>query len=128
MVALHGINPPESVFREQLARITDLVWEQAGRVLRTGGDVVLDSGFWTRKSRDEARQRAKDLGVAWQLYSLQCPVEEARRRVLARTEELPPGTLEITGPTFDCLLRQVEPLGEDEDHILVEASAPLDNL
>ncbi len=124
MVALHGTNPPESVFRPQLVRIMALIWELTGRVLRAGSDVVLEGGFWTRASRDEARQRAREIGVAWRLYALRCPVEDARRRVLARTAVLPPGTLEITGPTFDCLLRQLEPLGEDEDHISVEASTP----
>ena len=123
MVALHGTNPPESLFRPQHERIMALIWEHAGRVLRAGSDVVLEGGFWTRASRDEARRRAKEIGVSWRLYALHCPVEEARRRVLARTTALPPGALEITGPTFDHLLRQVEPLGEDEDHIVVETSS-----
>lgn len=123
MVALHGTNPPESVFRPQHERIMALIWEHADRVLRAGSDVVFEDGFWTRASRDEARQRAREVGVPWQLYALHCPVDEARRRVLARTTTLPPGTLEITGPTFDHLLRQLEPLGEDEDHIVVETSS-----
>lgn len=123
MVALHGANPPEAVFRPQHERIMALIWEHSGRVLRAGGDVILDGGFWSRASRDEARKRAKDSGLSCRLYALQCPVEEARRRVLARTAVMPPNTLEITGPTFDYLLRQVEPLGEDEDHIVVETSA-----
>jgi predicted kinase len=123
MVALHGTNPPESLFRPQHERIMALIWEHAGRVLRAGSDVVLEGGFWTRASRDEARRRAKEIGMSWRLYALHCPVEEARRRVLERTAVMLPGTLEITGPTFDHLLRQVEPLGEDEEHIVVETSS-----
>jgi len=119
MVALHGTNPPEALFRPQLERIQALIWEQAGRVLRTGTDVIIEGGFWTRASRDDARRRAGELGVPCRLYALQCPVEDARRRVLARTAAMPPGTLEITGPTFDFLVRQLEPLGADETHDVV---------
>ncbi len=122
MVASHGTNPPEALFRPQHERIMALIWEQTGRVLRSGSDVVLEGGFWSRASRDDARRRATDIGASCRLYALQCPVEEARRRVLARTAVMPPNTLEITGPTFDRLLRQVEPLGEDEDHIVVETA------
>ena len=123
MVTLHGTNPPESVFRPQLERIMMLIWEHVSRVLRAGSDVVLEGGFWTRASRDEARRHARELGVSWRLYALHCPVEEARRRVKERTKALPPGALEITDATFDHLLRQVEPLGDDENHIVVETSA-----
>ena len=70
-----------------------------------------------------------EIGVPCRIYELRCTVKEARERVLARTAALPPGTLEITGATFDDLLLRFEPLGVDEDHILVETSAePAGNL
>ena len=128
MVALHGTNPPEALFRPQHERIMALIWEHAGRVLRAGPDVVVEGGFWSRASRDEARRRAQELGVAYRLYELRCPVEEARQRVLARTAVLPPGVLEITGATFDLLLRQIEPLGPDEERTVVATSAAAENL
>jgi hypothetical protein len=55
---------------------------------------------------------------------MKCPLDEGRRRVLARTAIMPPGILEITGPTFDFLMRQFEPMGADEVHIVVEPPAP----
>jgi predicted kinase len=122
MVALHGTNPPEAVFRPQHERIMALIWEHAARVLRTGTDVVLEAGFWTRASRDDARRRAAELGAVCRLYAVQCPVDVARQRVLARTVALPPGELEITAPTFDFLLRQLEPLAPDEDHVVVDGT------
>ena len=123
MVKLHGINPPERLFRSQQERIMDLIWEHAGRVLRAECDVVLDGGFWSRASRDDARRRAAEFNVPCRLYALLADLGEARRRVLARTKTMPPNTLEITGPTFDYLVGQLEPLGADEEHILV-AGAP----
>lgn len=119
MVALHGTNPPEPLFRAQHEPILALIWEHTGRVLRAGCDVVLEGGFWSRASRDDARRRAKEFNVSCRLYALRCDVEETRRRVLARTKAMPPGALEITGPTFDFLLGKLEPLGVDEEHILV---------
>jgi predicted kinase len=123
MVALHGTNPPEALFRMQRERILALVWEQVGRVLRAGADVVFDGGFWTRASRDEARRRARELGVECRLHAVTCRVAEARRRTLARTAALSPGTLEITGETFDLLLKEVEPLGPDEPHTRVQGES-----
>jgi hypothetical protein len=123
MVGLHGTNPPAALFRPQHERIMALIWEHAARVLHTGTDAVIEGGFWSRASRDDARRRASELGVACQLYAMQCPVGEARRRVLVRTAAQPPGELEITAPTFEFLLRQLEPLGEDEAHVVVDSSA-----
>jgi len=122
MVTLHGSNPPESLFRPQHERIMQLIWEHAGRVLQAGSNVILDGGFWSRASRDDARRRATEFNVPFRFYALRCSVEEARRRVLTRTQAMPPGTLEITGPTFDFLLGQLEPLGADEVHIEVESA------
>lgn len=123
MVTLHGTNPPEAIFRPQAERVWTLIWEQARRVLHTGTDVVIDGGFWTRASRDEARQRASEWAVAVKFYGMRCPLEEARRRVLARTAAMPTGALEITGPTFDVLAAKLEPVGADEKVEWVEAIA-----
>ena len=124
MVILHGTNPPEAVFRPANERIKALIWLQAEQALAAGVDVVLDVGYWGRAGRDEARQRAQALGALCQFYAMKCTMEEARRRVLARTATMPPGVLEITGPTFDFLTRQFEPMGADEPHIVVEPPAP----
>ncbi len=124
MVALHGKNPAEALFREQARRIWTLIWEHAGRVLAVGSDVVIDGGFWTRASRDEARNWARQRGVDCRVYALACPLEEARQRVLARTAKMPPGALEISSSTFDYLVAQLEPLGADEPHVVVESVTP----
>jgi|SRR6185503_18884228 len=119
MVTLHGTNPPEPVFREQFTRIFALIWEHAARVLATGTDVIIDAGFWTRAARDDARHRARECRVACRFYAIDCSLVEARRRVLARTAAMPDGALEITGPTFDLLATQLEPMGPDEPHEIV---------
>ena len=120
MVALHGIDPPAASFRAELAKVLDLVWVHAGRVLAAGGDVVFDGGFWRRAERDSARARAAALGAACRLYAFDCPVAVARARTLARTRALPPNTFVIPAATFDGLLREIEPLGADEPHLVVD--------
>lgn len=104
-----------------------LIWVQAEQTLLAGGDVIMDVGFWSRTSRNEARERAMVIGVPYQFYVLPCSLAEARRRVLERTALMPPGALEITEPTFEFLARQMEPMGADEEHIVVEPGSGRDS-
>ncbi len=119
MVTLHGTNPPEPLFRDQLAKIFTLIWEHAARVLAAGTDVVIDGGFWTRASRNDARRWAGERAVECRFYAMRCSLVEARHRVLQRTASLLPGTLEISAATFDFLAAQLEPMAADEPHIVV---------
>jgi len=75
-------------------------------------NVVLDDGFWTRASRDEARAWAATLGVPLHLYTLTLPEAEARRRVALRNAE--PGQLHIAPETLDLFWSRFEPVGPDE--------------
>jgi predicted kinase len=120
-VRLYGSNPPAENFQEAASRVWELIWERAERVLRIGTDVILDGGFWSRASRDDARRRAAALGVPCRFYVLDCPPDVARRRALHRTAEMPPGALHISNATIDVLNRRVEPLGPDEEHITVDS-------
>ena len=123
---LYVCDPPAAGFQEAAARVWELIWEHAERVLRVGADVVLDGGFWSRASRDDARRRAAALGVPCRLYCVACPEPLARRRVQDRTAAMPPGTLYISDATFDALNRRVEPLGPDEECIKVTSGADAD--
>jgi len=49
--------------------------EIAQQVLQLDIDVILESGFWSRKERDELRANAKALGAATKLYFLPHPQE-----------------------------------------------------
>lgn len=61
-----------------------LMWEVAAAVLRLGGNVILDFGFWSRKERDEARAWAAELGAAAVVHYAPVPHDELVRRVQAR--------------------------------------------
>jgi len=121
MRILYGANSPAEQFSERYDRVLGLIWDVALQALRCGCDVVLDCGFWTRASRDDARARLATVGAEAKLYAFACEVDEMRRRVLSRTENLPPDALYIDGPMFDVLAGRVEPLQLDEQYITVQS-------
>ncbi|MBR0779676.1 ATP-binding protein [Bradyrhizobium diazoefficiens] len=114
MTSLYGDDPPMDQFPEfhqRVSRLIDIHWT---RCLRLGLDVVLDLGFWSRSQRDEIRATAVALGAGARLYRLECPEDEAWRRVEKRNAHLD-GSLLIVRNTFDMLKIRFEPLGDDED-------------
>ncbi len=120
MVRLYGVASPAEKFTEYWKRVEELIWKVAARALELGHDVILDFGFWTRASRDDARQRAKDLGVDVVLYLLDCPEELMRARVQQRTAELPEGTFWINDAAFEDFKSRFQPLQDDGENLVVE--------
>ncbi len=79
---------PEHDRRHQV--VEDLMWEVAEALLRRGGDVILDFGFWTRREREEVATRAARLGARTKIHYAEVPHEELLRRLRARNGS--PGT------------------------------------
>lgn len=115
MVRLYGPAPPEERFAEYADRVTELIWKVTDRLIELDRDVILDFGFWTRASRDEARARARVAGAEVRLYHVQCPEEVMRQRTLARSRHLPEGALWINEAAFEEFKERFEPLEEDEE-------------
>lgn len=81
------------------------------RIAVAGADVILDFGFWTRASRDDARARAGKVGADFRLYALQCDDATAIARCRARTE---PTAYVFDAVAFKNLRSKFEPLEPDE--------------
>ena len=113
MARLFGDDPPAESFPENAAAILELLEPLWTRCLSLGLDVVLDYGFWRRKERDEVRAVVEGLGARACLYRLECPDDEARRRIDARNQE-DGRSLFIAPATYDALRSRFEPLGVDE--------------
>mgnify|MGYP002777148450 len=71
-----------------------------------------------RSSRDEARAKAKALGVGHRLYFLDVPENVMLERVRGRNENLQ-GSLYIDDHAFELFKTRFEPLGKDEAYILI---------
>ena len=67
----------------------------AERLLTVGCNVVMDSGFFSRRERDAARALAHRVGAVARLIFLDVAFEELWRRIEARNAELPPDTFAI---------------------------------
>jgi predicted kinase len=113
MARLFGDDPPEGIFPEKAEAILELLQPLWTRCLSLGLDVVLDYGFWRRKERDEVRALVERLGARACLYRIECPEDEARRRIDARNHA-DDRSLYIAPATYDALWRRFEPLDVDE--------------
>ena len=119
MTKLYGYNPPEQDFAEYFSCVTDLIWELTLKLLQVGQDVILDFGFWSRASRDEARYKAQTVNATIKLYFISCPEKIMQKRVMKRNYELAEGVLHIDEHAFELFKKRFEPLGKDELHFVI---------
>ena len=103
------------------ARVEALQQALAVDLVRLGVTVLYESGGWTRRERDELRERARAVGAAVELRFLDAPVDELWQRLAARNADLPWGTgaidrddlatwsSKIERPTPDELARYDDP-------------------
>jgi len=122
MVSLFGHRPAADQYPENFARVESLIWELAKDVLRVKQDVILDLGFWSRASRDLARERVLAMDAIPRFYSLSCPEPVMRARTLKRSENPPLDSLWIDEPAFDKLWSGFEPMGSDEEFTRVDGN------
>lgn len=78
-----------------------LQWAVALRVLRMGGNVVLDWGLWAREERDQYRSEAQAVGAQVVLCLLEPSRQELLDRIERRNADLPAGAFRITRAEFD---------------------------
>ncbi len=122
MNKLYGENPPLEYFAVYYGRVHGLIWLYAARLLELDQDVILDSGFWSRRSRDDARAKAKALGTETKLYFLDAPEAVMLGRTRKRNEHLQ-GSLYIDDHAFELFKTRFEPLGEDEEHVVINENS-----
>jgi predicted kinase len=116
MARLFGADPPQASFPDRAEAILDLLEPLWTRCLVFGVDVVLDYGFWRRKERDDVRALVERLGATACLYRLDCPDDEARRRIQVR-KEADDRSLYLAPATYDALRHRFEPLEVDEAYL-----------
>ena len=103
---------------ERKARVHQVQWELAERLLTGGISVILDHGVSMRAERDHYRHRARDLGANVQTIFLDVPIETLHERLADRNLNLPVGDFRISGEELDDWAALFEPPTPDEttDH------------
>lgn len=107
-------------FEEYDKNVIELARDTAFKILKSGGNVILDEGFWAKSQRDEMRKKISEVGAKPILYYVECPVEKMRERVVTRSKIPPEDSLEISGEMFDSYLEYWQPPEEDEEFILAK--------
>jgi len=99
--------------------ITELATDIAFEILKSGGDVIIDEGFWVKSQRDDIKKKILNIGAKPILYYVECPVEKMRERVVNRSKTPPLDSFEINEEMFDKYLKYWEPPIAEEDILLV---------
>lgn len=123
MTTVFGNNPPADKFDEMSERVNNLIWALTKKLVDRDVEVILDHGFWTRKSRDNARKRVRAMGATPRFYRMICPDSVADARVLKRSKNLRSGVLQIDQNALELFRSQFEPISGDEDFIDVETGS-----
>jgi predicted kinase len=119
-IRLIGNDPTIDGYAEWDSKISELSRDVAFALAEKGIDVILDEGFWERKTRDEMRKRAEAVGAKLTMYYLNTPIKQIRERVLKRNINLTKESFEIGAEMLEGYLKNWEPPTEDEEFIPVK--------
>jgi len=102
--------------------VTTLLENIAFKWIANGVDVILDDGFRSRKRRNKMNERIKAAWAQAKWYFVKCPTEEMKNRTLERTKNPPKESFHIDENAIEELRQFFEPMGDDEEHEVVESS------
>jgi len=119
MVKLFEENPPAEKFSDYLDRIFATMEKLWVQIARNNGNVILDFGFWTKKSREEIVAKLDDMKLIYTWVILETEIEECKVRNSKRGLSIEK-TLEISENTFDLLASQFEPFDKNSERITNE--------
>ena len=123
IINFYGQDLSADRFKVYEHHVSELIWNFAAYALRAEQDVILDFGFWSRSSRDQARQKVEAIGANAVLHCVTCSDETARRRLVKRNNQRPPDALEIDEAAIALSRERFEPLEDDEPHQLIVTDA-----
>jgi predicted kinase len=119
-IRLIGNNPAIDGYSEWDRKITGLSRDVAFQLAEKGINIILDEGFWEKKTRDEMRERTDAVGANLVMYYLDTPIEKIRERVLKRNSNITKESFEISIEMLNGYLKYWEPPTEDEEFILIK--------
>lgn len=116
MVQRYGRNPDD--FRVKYDVVDKDIRRMTKEYIKQGKDVVLDYGFWTHKEREAYYRWAKRLTDHVVFHLTDCDLNEAKRRILARTKG-DEKSLSLDENIFDELVKHYEPWDYHDDYPVV---------
>ena len=119
LIRLIGNDPTIDGFDEYNRRICELSRDVAFQLVEKGVDVILDEGFWAKDERAELGRRIEASGARKVMYYLDTPIETIRERVVGRNNNLTKDSFNISREMLDKYLEYWQPLGDDEDYVLI---------
>jgi predicted kinase len=96
------------------ARVEQLQWSLAQRLLELGAVVVVEWGTWSRRERDALRERARALGAAVELRFLDASPRELWRRIEVRDRERTRASRALSLEDVEGWAARIEPPDADE--------------
>ena len=106
-------------FEEYDKGVIELARDIAFKILKSGGDVIIDEGFWVKSQRDDIKKKILQVGAKPIFYYVESSVEKMKERVINRSKYPPTDSFEINEEMFDKYLKYWEPPTVEEDILLV---------
>lgn len=119
MLDLYGRKLSESNFRIAKKRVDVVIWKIAEQVLKSGVDVILDYGYWTKVSRREAYERGIKIADEVIMEQVICSMETAKKRLLKRGKD-DENELDINSSCFEMFVGYYEPIETEEGYTVVK--------
>ena len=121
MSKLFGDHPSNEDFISNYNTATNIILEEAREELNSNSGIILDFGFWSRKSRyeiyDIINEWKKDINISIIWVDVECDINIARQRCVDRDKNRKPGELWVPVEVFDMKLNQFEPMSNFKEFI-----------
>lgn len=106
----------EQHWEQCFAQTIEFLWDKIKEVSKHHQDVIFDMGFWTKASREEARNRAIQFEMEPILYYIYAPDDILKQRISRRTGAIAQKNYQ----QFEQIKSAFEAPQSDEPHILVK--------
>ena len=116
MLSKYGRNPNDFEIKYNL--VDDFIRQQTIKAIAQKQNVILDYGFWNKKSRKEIFAWSKKLTNDVFFHTIICDIEIAKLRTIKRTQNNK-NELFIDENCFNERLKLFEPLTNDEPYPII---------
>ena len=106
----------EENWEECFLKTLEYLWEIALELSKIEKSVILDIGFWSKQSRDEASQKAMELGFLPIVHYVYAPDNILKERIAKRKGAIAENNIK----NFDEIKKLFEEPSDDEKYIKID--------